>query len=113
MPEEPITSEELMCCISKCHLYEYNMNKARNAIGSYALTKKVHNLYLGETGRGKATFIWFCNSGDVPNSHKIDRNSFCPCQIQKLEDDSKSGKNLPDLIPVEKKRQSVNVLINP
>eukprot|EP00957_Ditylum_brightwellii_P001618 125979-Ditylum_brightwellii.AAC.1 len=36
------------------------MNKARNAIGLYALTKKVRNLYLGETARGKVTF--FCSA---------------------------------------------------
>eukprot|EP00957_Ditylum_brightwellii_P203412 15334496-Ditylum_brightwellii.AAC.2 len=113
MPEEPITSEELMHCISKCHMYEDNMNKARNKIGLYVITKKVCNLYLGETGRKKVTFFWFCNSGDVPDNNKIDRNSFFPRQIQKLEDDSKSDKNLPDLIPVEEKRQSVHISINP
>eukprot|EP00957_Ditylum_brightwellii_P132080 10070400-Ditylum_brightwellii.AAC.1 len=61
MPEEPITSEELMCCVSKCHSHE-DMNKARNVIGLYALTKKVHNLYLGETSRKKVAFFWFCNN---------------------------------------------------
>eukprot|EP00957_Ditylum_brightwellii_P059024 4476695-Ditylum_brightwellii.AAC.1 len=84
MPEEPITSEELMHCISKCHLYEDNMNKARNTIGLYVLTKKVHNLYLGETARTKVTFFWFCNSGDVPDNHKKTRTHFAHTKFKNL-----------------------------
>eukprot|EP00957_Ditylum_brightwellii_P129743 9897067-Ditylum_brightwellii.AAC.1 len=82
------------------------MNKARNAIGIYALTKKVHNLYLGETARKKVTFFWFCNNVDVPNHHKIDRNLFCPCCLQRLENDDDTDYDIPDLIPVRGKSRA-------
>eukprot|EP00957_Ditylum_brightwellii_P198642 15139868-Ditylum_brightwellii.AAC.1 len=54
-------------------------------IGLYALTKKVHNLYLGGSAWEKMAFLWFLNSGDVPDNHEIDRNSFAHVKFKNFK----------------------------